>query len=145
MGERQPLILVLDGQGGGVGRALIARLVEQLPQARIRAVGTNAAATQAMLKAGAAEGATGENAVVVNAPLADVIAGPAAILLPNALLGEITPAMAQAVGASRGVKVVVPSNRCGLLIAGEEQPLRHYLDSCVTLIRQALDGQGWAQ
>ena len=122
MGERQPLILVLDGQGGGVGRALIARLVEQLPQARIRAVGTNAAATQAMLKAGAAEGATGENAVVVNAPLADVIAGPAAILLPNALLGEITPAMAQAVGASRGVKVVVPSNRCGLLIAGVELP-----------------------
>lgn len=136
------MVLIIDGQGGGVGRALTARLREQLPQLHIRAVGANCAATEAMLKAGADEGATGENAVVVNAAQADVIAGPVAILMPNALLGEITPRMAQAVGESRAVKVVVPSNRCGIRIAGEEQPLRRYLDSCVAIIRETLDGRG---
>src|SRR5699024_435299 len=111
----------------------------------IRAVGANSAATEAMLKAGADEGATGENAVVVNAPRADFIVGPVAILMPNALLGEITPAMAQAVGGSQGMKVVVPSNRCGIRIAGEEQPLRRYMDSCVDIIQEALKGEAAAQ
>ena len=145
MRGHEPMILVLDGQGGGVGRALTARLRERLPQVHIRAVGATSAATGAMLKAGADEGATGENAVVVNAPRADFIVGPVAILMPNALLGEITPAMAQAVGGSQGMKVVVPSNRCGIRIAGEEQPLRRYLDSCVDIIQEALKGEAAAQ
>ena len=139
MGNMKRMILVIDGQGGGVGRALTTRLREQLPQLHIRAVGANSTATEAMLKAGADEGATGENAVVVNAPKADFIAGPVAILMPNALLGEITPRMAEAVGGSEAVKVVVPSNRCGIRIAGEEQPLRRYLDSCVQIIREELE------
>ncbi len=139
MEKKNCVILVVDGQGGGVGRALTARLREQLPQVHIRAVGANSAATEAMLKAGADEGATGENAVVFNAPRADFIVGPVAILMPNALLGEITPRMAEAVGSSEAMKVVVPSNRCGIRIAGEEQPLRRYLDSCVELIRRELE------
>ena len=139
MEQKNCVILVVDGQGGGVGRALTARLREQLPQVHIRAVGANSAATEAMLKAGADEGATGENAVVFNAPRADFIVGPVAILMPNALLGEITPRMAEAVGSSEAMKVVVPSNRCGIRIAGEEQPLRRYLDSCVELIRRELE------
>ena len=139
MEKKNCVILVVDGQGGGVGRALTARLREQLPQVHIRAVGANSAATEAMLKAGADEGATGENAVVFNAPRADFIVGPVAILMPNALLGEVTPRMAEAVGSSEAMKVVVPSNRCGIRIAGEEQPLRRYLDSCVELIRRELE------
>ena len=139
MEKKNCVILVVDGQGGGVGWALTARLREQLPQVHIRAVGANSAATEAMLKAGADEGATGENAVVFNAPRADFIVGPVAILMPNALLGEITPRMAEAVGSSEAMKVVVPSNRCGIRIAGEEQPLRRYLDSCVELIRRELE------
>ena len=139
MEKKNCVILVVDGQGGGVGRALTARLREQLPQVHIRAVGANSAATEAMLKAGADEGATGENAVVFNAPRADFIVGPVAILMPNALLGEITHRMAEAVGSSEAMKVVVPSNRCGIRIAGEEQPLRRYLDSCVELIRRELE------
>ena len=139
MEKKNCVILVVDGQGGGVGRALTARLREQLPQVHIRAVGANSAATEAMLKAGADEGATGENAVVFNAPRADFIVGPVAILMPNALLREITPRMAEAVGSSEAMKVAVPSNRCGIRIAGEEQPLRRYLDSCVELIRRELE------
>ena len=98
-------ILVIDAQGGGIGRQLVAAVKEALPQARLTAVGTNTLATSAMLKAGADAAATGENAVVVNCKKADVIVGPIGIVIADSLLGEVTPAMACAVAQSRAKRI----------------------------------------
>lgn len=111
-------LLVIDGQGGRIGRAIVEQLRRHGCGCEIVAVGTNTAATEAMLKAGADNGATGENPVVVNARAADVIAGPIGILAADSLLGEITPKMALAVSASRAKKILVPNSRCNILIAG---------------------------
>ena len=111
-------ILIIDGQGGNLGRELVKLLRERLPQAEIRAVGTNSAATASMLKSGAHEAATGENAVVLGCRWADVIAGPIGIVISDALLGEVTPVMAAAVGASTALRVLVPMSRCNTVVAG---------------------------
>ena len=111
-------ILVIDGQGGGLGRQLVAAVKKAVPQAVVTAIGTNSAATSAMLKAGADRAATGENAVVVGCRRADVIAGPLGIVIADALLGEITPAMAAAVGSSSAKRVLVPVNHCDNLVVG---------------------------
>ena len=111
-------ILIIDGQGGNLGRQLTKRLKEAMPKVDITAVGTNSIATENMLKGGADRAATGENAVVVNARRAKVIAGPLGIVIADALLGEVTPAMATAVGSSDAVRVLIPMNRCDTLVAG---------------------------
>lgn len=141
MADQRPLVVVVDGHGGGMGKILVARLRERLPQVHVRAVGTNSAATEAMLKGGAEDGATGENAVIFNVGKADFVVGSVAIVMANGLMGEISPRMAQAVGESDAIKVLIPANRCGIRMAvGEELPLRRYLDSCVDLIAAELDG-----
>lgn len=141
MADQRPLVVVVDGHGGGMGKALVARLRERLPQVHVRAVGTNSAATEAMLKGGAEDGATGENAVIFNVGKADFVVGSVAIVMANGLMGEISPRMAQAVGESDAIKVLIPANRCGIRMAvGEELPLRRYLDFCVDLIAAELDG-----
>ena len=125
-------ILIIDGQGGNLGRQLTKRLREALPQADITVVGTNSTATENMLKGGADRAATGENAVVVNARRARVIAGPLGIVIADALLGEVTPAMATAVGQSDAVRVLVPMNRCETLVAGvEEKPMGELIEDAV--------------
>ncbi|PWL48711.1 MAG: hypothetical protein DBY39_02550 [Clostridiales bacterium] len=111
-------ILVIDGQGGRVGRLLIEGLKQQAPQLYITAIGSNSIATASMLKAGADEGATGENPVVFNSATADIIVGPIGIILSNALLGEITPSMAEAVSSSKAKKILIPINRCNNLVVG---------------------------
>ncbi len=111
-------ILVIDAQGGGVGKQLITAIRQELPGAAITAVGTNSSAASAMLKAGADEAATGENAVVVCSKKADVIVGPVGIVIADALLGEITPKLALAVAQSNAVRVLIPFNHCDNLIAG---------------------------
>ena len=111
-------ILIIDGQGGNLGRQLTKRLREALPQADITVVGTNSTATENMLKGGADRAATGENAVVVNARRAKVIAGPLGIVIADALLGEVTSTMARAVGSSDAVRVLIPMNRCRAYITG---------------------------
>ena len=102
-------ILVIDGQGGGIGKQLISRLKENIPDAEITAAGTNSFAVQAMLKAGADHAATGENAVVVGCRTADVIAGPVGIVIADSLYGEITPAIALAVAQSNARRVLILS------------------------------------
>ena len=125
-------ILIIDGQGGNLGRQLTRRLREALPQADITAVGTNSTATENMLKGGADRAATGENAVVVNARRAKIIAGPLGIVIADALLGEVTPAMARAVGSSDAVRVLIPMNRCDTLVAGvAEKPMGELMDDAV--------------
>ena len=111
-------ILVIDAQGGGIGKQLIAEIKQELPEAKITAVGTNSNATAVMLKSGADEAATGENSVVVCAKNADVIVGPIGIVIADALLGEITPKMALAVAQSNAARVLIPFNHCDNYIAG---------------------------
>ena len=130
-------ILVIDGQGGGIGRALVERLRTRLPEAEVLAVGTNAIATSAMLKAGASAAATGENAVRVCAKTADVIAGPIGIVLKDAMMGEITGAMAAAVAESPAKRVLVPVQRCDTRVAGADgAPLQALLDDAVRQIAE---------
>ena len=133
-------LLIIDGQGGGCGRALIERLREGGCKANIHAVGTNAAATAAMLRAGADSAATGENAVAVGCRRASVIAGPIGIVMANSMMGEFTPAMAAAVADSTAERVLVPVNRCGTYVAGaSELSLGQSLDKAVELICSLLD------
>ena len=112
------MIVVIDGQGGKIGRMLVEQLKARLPQVPLIAIGTNSIATSTMLKAGADAGATGENPVIVNAKQADIIIGPLGIIIAYALLGEITPAMAQAVCQSKAQKVLLPVNKCHTTIVG---------------------------
>ena len=126
-------LVVIDGQGGGVGKSLVAALKARMPDQPVIALGTNAQATSAMLRAGADQGATGESAIRYQCRTADVIVGVTGILHANAMLGEISPGIAAAVSLSEAQKVLVPLERCGLNIAGVG---KQSLDS---LIRQAAE------
>lgn len=111
-------ILVIDAQGGGIGKQVISLLKETFEKVEITAVGTNSAATAAMLKAGADHGATGENAVIVGCRKADIIIGPVGIVIADALYGEITPEMAKAVGQSNAKRILIPVNHCDNFVVG---------------------------
>ena len=111
-------IIVIDGQGGKMGKGVVEQLKKAHPELELIAVGTNSIATSAMLKAGADAGATGENPVVVNSRDADIIIGPIGIVMANSLLGEITPAMAAAIASCKAYKILIPVNRCNHLIIG---------------------------
>ncbi len=111
-------IVIVDGQGGGIGKQLVTAIKTKNDGCMITAVGTNSMATAAMLKAGADNGATGENAVIVCCRTADVIIGPIGIAIADSLLGEITPAMAAAVGQSNARKLFIPVNQCDNIIVG---------------------------
>ena len=124
-------ILVIDSQGGGMGKQLISAVKQQLPQAHVTAVGTNSAATAAMLKAGADAAATGENAVIV---------GPIGIVIADAMYGEVTPAMAVAVGQSRARRVLIPVNQCDNIIAGvTQQPMGNLVESAIAHIKNCME------
>lgn len=134
-------ILIIDAQGGGLGRALIEKLIAEGigDSAEILAVGSNSQATAAMRKAGAHSCATGENAVVFNAKKADVIAGGIGIIAANSMMGEITPAMAAAVSASDALKLLIPYGKCNFKIAGAADiPLPQKLDDAVRQIKEIL-------
>ena len=111
-------ILVIDGQGGRLGRQLVKDIAERWPQCELMAVGTNSIAAENMLKAGAARAATGENAAIVACRRADIILGPIGIVLADGLLGEVTPEMARAVGQSAAFRILIPSDRCETWVAG---------------------------
>lgn len=111
-------VLVIDGQGGQLGSQVVKELLVKYPDLQITAVGTNAVATAAMKKAGAMQAATGENPVVIACRKADIIIGPIGIVIADSLLGEVTPAMAVAVGQADAVRILIPMNRCENLVAG---------------------------
>lgn len=112
------IVMIVDGQGGRLGASLAERIKKACPDAEILAIGTNSAATAAMLRAGADEGATGENPVRIASQRADVITGPVGIIMADALLGEVTPKMAEYITSARAKKVLIPMNKCNTLIAG---------------------------
>jgi hypothetical protein len=105
-------ILVIDGQGGKMGKAVVEQLKASFPQQELIAIGTNSIATSTMLKAGADMGATGENPVVYNSMDSDIIIGPIGIIVADSLLGEVTPKMAAAISGCKASKVLIPSNKC---------------------------------
>lgn len=130
-------IAVIDGQGGGIGKYIIERLRKELPEeTEILALGTNAMAAAAMLKAGANEGASGENAICFNSDRVDLIIGPMGIVMANAMLGEITPKMAEAISTSRSHKILLPVTRNDVEIAGyTSEPLPHLIADAVKKIK----------
>lgn len=129
-------ILIIDGQGGNLGRQLVKAIREKYPEQSITAVGTNAIATSNMLKSGPDRAATGENAVVVACRQADVILGPIGIVITDALLGEVTEKMAAAVGRSGAVRILIPMSRCATFVSGVKEV------STGALISDALDKLG---
>ncbi len=134
-------ICVLDGQGGGIGSAVIRRLREVFEdKLEIVALGTNAVATAAMLKAGANRGATGENAVVRNVGKAHAIVGSVGIVMAHAMWGEMTPAMAEAVASSEALKILIPLSQEQVVILGlQAQPLPHLLEEMVKQIHTLME------
>lgn len=132
-------ILIIDGQSGRMGSQLIEGLRKAglSPKHVITAIGTNALATGAMLKAGADQAATGENPVLVQCRKADIIAGPLGIVLADALLGEITPQMSIAVGQSDAHRVLLPATQCKSTVVGTQNKTRAQLtEEAVALILQ---------
>jgi hypothetical protein len=139
MEKKNMRIIVIDGQGGGIGRSLVELLVKNFPDAEIGATGTNSIATETMLKGGPSFAATGENAILFNAAEADVIIGPAGIIMANALHGEISPAIAMAVSSSKAKVVLIPMNHCRAYIAGvEEKKVAEYLQDAIDIIRRIM-------
>ena len=131
------MILVVDGQGGGLGRLLVRELKGAFPQAEIAAVGTNSTAANAMMKAGADFAATGENAVVVNCRHADIIVGAVGIVIADSMWGEITPRMAQAVGQSDARRVLIPINLCSnLVVSVSEMSMSKLVQAAVDTVRR---------
>ena len=114
-------ITIIDGQGGRMGKAIIEQMKKEFPNQELLAIGTNSIATAAMLKAGADFGATGENPVIVAARDSDIIIGPIGIVITDSLFGEVTPAMAAAVGRSQACQILMPVNRCNHHVAGCEK------------------------
>lgn len=132
-------ILIIDAQGGGFGKQLVTAVKREFPDVEITAVGTNSVATGAMLKAGADHGATGENAVIVGARKADIIAGPIGIVIADSLYGEVTPAMALAVAQSRAKRILIPSNHCDNILVGvSDLSVGKLIQSAVEEIRKTL-------
>ena len=136
-------VLVIDGQGGGLGRQLVSALAAACPEAELTAVGTNSLAANAMLKAGASRAATGENGVVVNCRRADVIVGPIGIVIADALLGEITPTMAAAVCQSGAKRVLVPINHCENYVVGvPDQPVSQLVTAAAQKVKELCSAIG---
>ena len=133
-------IVVIDGQGGRLGREVVSAVRDAFPAAEIKVVGTNSVATATMLKAGASEGATGENPAIVACRHADYIIGPLGIVIADSLMGEVTPAMALAVAQSPAKRILIPMNMCDNLVAGvDRQPVSDLVADVITKIREECD------
>ncbi len=132
-------ILVIDGQGGGIGRQLVENIKKSFPNETVTAVGTNSFATQAMLKAGADRGVTGENAVIVGCRNADIIVGPIGIAIADSIWGEITPKIALAVGQSSASRIFLPMNLCDNYVAGVGKiTVSQLIEDCILKIGEII-------
>ncbi|NLK72978.1 MAG: DUF3842 family protein [Clostridiales bacterium] len=131
-------IAVVDGQGGGIGKSVIEHIRKAIKDdTEIIALGTNSLATSNMLKAGADEGATGENAICVTAQKVDIIIGPLAIVLSDSMLGEISQTIATAIARSPAKKMLLPMNRCGVFVAGvKNKTIQDFINEIVSEIQE---------
>ncbi|HJA19436.1 MAG TPA: DUF3842 family protein [Candidatus Mediterraneibacter ornithocaccae] len=136
-------VLIIDGQGGGLGRQLVTAVKEYDQSIEVLAVGTNSAATNAMLKAGADQAATGENSVVVASERVDVIMGPVGIVIADSMLGEITPRMAVAVGQSRAKRILIPVNLCDNIVVGvSDVSMGKNVQNAIESLKKSFDSDG---
>lgn len=136
------IIMIIDGQGGRLGRQLAESALKRFPSCELRAVGTNSIATDSMLKSGVKLAATGENAVIVGCRSADIIVGPLGIVIADSMLGEITPAMATAVAQSSAAKILIPTNRCNNLVAGiGAMPIGDMIADALNKIEAIISGE----
>jgi hypothetical protein len=133
-----PKIAVIDGQGGGIGSLIVKRLRKEFGDSiEITSLGTNSVATTSMMKAGADKGASGENAIAWNSGKVDIIAGPISIMLPNAMLGELTATMATAISSSPAKKILLPLNQEQVDIVGiTKEPLPHLIEELIQRIKE---------
>ena len=130
-------ILVIDGQGGMLGSQLVSEIRKKINNAEIIAIGTNIKATESMLKAGADQGATGENPAIVQSKAADIIVGPIGIVIADSLLGEVTPKMAIALGKSNAKKILLPVNKCNNIVVGvSDKTTKDIIAEAINIIRQ---------
>lgn len=136
-------VLIIDGQGGGLGRQLVTAVKEYDQDIEVLAVGTNSAATNAMLKAGADQAATGENSVVVASERVDVIMGPVGIVIADSMLGEITPRIAVAVGQSRAKRILIPVNLCDNIVVGvSDVSMGKNVQNAIESLKKSFDSDG---
>lgn len=137
-------IAVVDGQGGGIGRLIVEKLRQEMgPNCQIIGLGTNAIATSMMLKAGANEGASGENAIVCSVGKVDIIAGSISIIAANSYSGELTSRMAETIAMANAVKILIPLNKCGIEISGVvDEPLPVQVDYLVNQVKKFLQNTG---
>lgn len=136
-------VLIIDGQGGGLGRQLVTAVKEYDQDIEVLAVGTNSAATNAMLNAGADQAATGENSVVVASERVDVIMGPVGIVIADSMLGEITPRMAVAVGQSRAKRILIPVNLCDNIVVGvSDVSMGKNVQNAIESLKKSFDSDG---
>ncbi len=133
-------IAVIDGQGGGIGSLIVKRLRKEFGDSlEITSLGTNSVATTSMMKAGADKGASGENAIVWNSGKVEIITGPISIMLPNAMLGELTAAMATAISSSSAKKILLPLNQEQVDIVGiTKEPLPHLIEALIQHIKETI-------
>ncbi len=130
-------IVVVDGQGGSLGKIIVGQLKKEIPDIEVYAIGTNSVATTAMRKAGATFCATGENPILLACEDADIIIGPMGIIAANSLLGEITPEMAYAIGKSHAEKILVPISKCRIYVTGiRELPYSDYVDLAIDEVKR---------
>jgi len=129
--------MVMDGQGGGIGKAIIKRLRETFgEEVEILALGTNSVATSQMMKAGANRGATGENAIINTALQTDIIIGPLAIIMANSMMGEVTPGMSEAISSSNALKILIPLTQERIeIVSVPGEPLPHLIDQVIKIIK----------
>lgn len=148
---KEIFISIIDGQGGGIGKNIVGKLRKLFPKnsesykdysITIFALGTNSTATNNMIKAGADIGATGENAIIRTSARSDLILGPLAIITANSMLGELTPAMAVAISSSPAQKILIPLNRCGVIVAAElKETTDTYIDYSIQLVKEHLENR----
>lgn len=131
------VVAVVDGQGGGIGKALVERIKKEMPKQQVVALGTNSVATGQMLRGGADDGATGENAIIHNMKHVDVVMGVIGILTANSMMGELSPAMSAAIGGSHTYKILLPLNRCHIHVVGvPERGMNEHISDAVKALKE---------
>ena len=131
-------VVVIDGQGGKIGRIIVEQILAEALPCELFAIGTNSVATEQMLKGGATNAATGENPVVVLCRDADFIIGPVGIVMADSMLGEITPIIAHAVSSSHAHKILIPVNKCVTIAGVQDMPLKEYIKFAVDKLKESL-------